>query len=130
MPTTATPAPPDGVTVRRAGWDDLDAVVDLLAAASRARVGAVTVRREDLRLRWLGLESLDTVVLLEDFSSPQPLVAYAAVDLLDDPDTATVELHVDGHVHPATPAGVPPPTCSTGRRPMPTLRRRRSAGTR
>ena len=101
MPSSPTPVPPEGVTVRSASWEDLDAVTELLAAASQARIGAVTVRREDLRLRWLGLDSLDAVVLLEDPASPQRLVAFSAEDILDDPDSGTVELHVEGQVHPA-----------------------------
>ena len=100
MPNRPSPTLPPRVTERHATWDDLDAVAALLADASRARIGAVTVRSEDLRLRWLGLASLENVVLLEDESRPPQLLAYSAEDLLEDPDTGTVELHVDGQVHP------------------------------
>ncbi len=101
MPTRPSPTLPPGVTERRATWDDLDAVAALLAEASRARIGAVTVRREDLRLRWLGLASLEAVVLLENESCPPKLLAYSAEDVLEDPHSGTIELHVDGQVHPA-----------------------------
>ena len=101
MPVLPSPPLPAGLQLRTGSWDDLDAVADLLAAASRSRIGAVTTRREDLRLRWLGLASLDAVTLVEDPAAVPSLVAYAAEDVLEDPFTGLLELHIDAQVHPA-----------------------------
>jgi mycothiol synthase len=106
---TLRPAPP-GFRLRRPGWDDLDRVVALHAAASRARTGAVTVRADDLRFRWLGLDSFDEALLVEpgataadsdpDRVAPPDPVAYAAFESLVDPWTGELDLHVEGTVHP------------------------------
>lgn len=93
------PAPP-GFVVRHPTWDDLDAVAGLFAAFSLDRVGVVTVRRDDLRMRWLGLDSLDDAIVVERPSSPGVPVAYAATEVALDPWTGVVECHLDGRVHP------------------------------
>jgi mycothiol synthase len=94
------PAPP-GFRLRRPDWDDLDRVAALHAAASRDRVGSVTVRPDDLRVRWLGLDSFDEVLLVEHASVPDPdPVAYASFEAFVDPWTGELDLHVDGTVHP------------------------------
>jgi mycothiol synthase len=77
------------------------AVADLHAAAERARRGEVTTRTEDVRVRWLMLDSLDDVLLVERATARPTLVGVgeytAELDLLDE---ATV-VHVEGQVHPA-----------------------------
>jgi mycothiol synthase len=92
--------PPAGFALRRPTWDDLDAVADLLAAASVRRVGRVTTRREDLRVRWLGLDDLTDLLLVEQADARPPLVAYAAFEALLDPWTDELDLHVELTVHP------------------------------
>ncbi len=92
--------PPPGVRVRPATWADLDRVVELLAGASRARTGAVIVRREDLRMRWLGLTGLEATSLVEAEEDGE-LLAYAAFDPLPAPWAGELELHLDVQVHPA-----------------------------
>jgi mycothiol synthase len=102
--TTLHPAPA-GFGLRRPAWEDLDAVAELYAATSRARQGTVTVRTDDLRFRWLGLESFDEALLVEPEPAggdpPGPPVAYAAFESFVDPWTGELDLHVEGTVHPA-----------------------------
>lgn len=95
----ATPPPPEGFVRRPATWDDLPEVTSLLARASRERVGVVTVRREDLRLRWLGLDDLGDTALLYRIDTGD-LAGYAAFETTFDEHDLTVELHVDGQIHP------------------------------
>lgn len=102
VPTSSpipSPPPPAGFVQRQAGWHDLDAVTSLLADASRTRIGAVTVRREDLRLRWLGLDDLGDTTLLHR-AGTSTLTAYAAFESAFDASDRVAELHVDGQVHP------------------------------
>jgi mycothiol synthase len=90
---------PPGFTLRRPGWDDLDAVTELYDAASRARLGTVTLRSEDLRMRWLAMEDLDDALLVDHEDAAGP-VAYAAFEADLDPWGGELDLHVDGTVHP------------------------------
>ena len=96
---TAAPPPPEGFVRRAATWDDLDAVTSLLAEASLERIGAVTVRRDDLRLRWLGLDDLGDTALLHT-ADTRALAGYAAFDATFEEDDLAIELHVDGQIHP------------------------------
>lgn len=97
-PGPSRPALPAGAVLRAPDWDDLDAVTALYARASQARTGTVRVRREDLRLRWLGLERLEDALLVTD-GSDHPL-AYAAFESDHDPVTGVLDLHVDAVVDP------------------------------
>lgn len=101
--------PPPGFMLRRPSWADLDAVADLFAACSLDRIGQVTVRAADLRIRWLELPGFDDVVLVEHPDARPPLVAYAHVQV-DEPDTVhpvpeawggELVVYVEGRVHPA-----------------------------
>lgn len=94
--------PPDSpFTLRRPTWDDVAAVAQLHAAAERIRGDGSVTRAEDVRVRWLMLDGLDDVVLVEDPGADPRLVGVGEytteLDLLDE---ATV-LHVEGQVHPA-----------------------------
>lgn len=86
--------------LRRPTTADVGAVAALHAAAEAARGSPGRTRPEDVRIRWLALDGLDDVVLVEHPDARPPLVAvgeYAVeLDLLDE---ATV-LHVEGQVHP------------------------------
>jgi mycothiol synthase len=107
LPLTSDPradelrAPPGSLRLRRPTWDDVTAVADLHATAERARTGVVSTRAEDVRVRWLMLDGLDDVVLVETTDPGPALVGVgeytAELDLLDE---ATV-VHVEGQVHPA-----------------------------
>ncbi|WP_052666389.1 GNAT family N-acetyltransferase [Nitriliruptor alkaliphilus] len=92
---------PGGLRLRRPAWSDVAAVADLHAAAERARTGEVRTRTEDVRVRWLMLDGLEDVVLVEDVDAGHTLVGVGEytteLDLLDE---ATV-VHVEGQVHPA-----------------------------
>lgn len=96
------PAAPEGFRLRRPGWDDLDRVVALYAEASKRRLGSVTVRSGDLRVRWSWLADL-TDALLVEAATPRgdtALVGYAAFESAVDPWSGELDLHVDGTVHP------------------------------
>jgi mycothiol synthase len=99
-PATATP-PPDGFALRPATWDDLHDVAGLFAACSISRVGAVTVRAGDLRVRWLELGGPEHVLLVERPDAFPPLVAMLEFQADVDPWTDELDLHVEGRVHPA-----------------------------
>ncbi len=92
---------PSPLRLRRPRPEDVDAVATLHAAAERARTGTARTRTEDVRIRWLGLDGLEDVVLVEHPDARPPLVGigeYAVeLDLLDE---ATV-VHVEGQVHPS-----------------------------
>jgi mycothiol synthase len=92
---------PEPFRARRPTWDDVGAVASLHAAAERARTGAVATRPEDVRVRWLMLDGLEDVVLVEEPGADPMLVGVGEytteLDLLDE---ATI-LHVEGQVHPA-----------------------------
>ena len=92
--------PPAGYLVRRPTWDDLRAVAALHAEVSRRRIGAVTVREADLRMRWLGLDSFEDALLVETDGPAAALVAYAAFEADLDPWTDDLELHLDSTEHP------------------------------
>ncbi|MBW3619610.1 MAG: GNAT family N-acetyltransferase [Actinobacteria bacterium] len=101
-----TPPPPPGVDVRRAGWDDLDAVVALYNACSLDRVGEAIWERDDLHHRWLEPDRFaDTLVaerhggLVADGGAE--LVGYAEFSADVDPWTGEVDLYLDARVHPA-----------------------------
>jgi mycothiol synthase len=100
-PSTAELRTPGPLRLRRPTWDDLDSVAALHAAAERARTGRVRTRPIDVRVRWLGLDTLDDVVLVEHPRADPPLVGIAeytiVLDLLDE---ATV-VDVEGQVHPS-----------------------------
>jgi mycothiol synthase len=93
-------APPAGFRTRPPTWDDLDDVTALHAAAARDRIGSPRLRREDLRVRWLGLAALDEALLVEHPDAPGP-VAYAAFEADHDPFDDELDLHIDAVVHPA-----------------------------
>lgn len=95
------PPVPSGFAIRHPAWDDLEPVAALFAAVSLARVGKVTVRRGDLRVRWLELATLSDALLIEHPAADPPAVAYAEYSLEPDPWTDELVLHVDGRVHPA-----------------------------
>jgi mycothiol synthase len=99
-PATATP-PPDGFTLRYATWDDLHDVAGLFAACSINRVGSVTVRSGDLRVRWLALGGPQDVLLIERPDAFPPLVAALEFQADVNPWTDELDLHVEGRVHPA-----------------------------
>ncbi len=96
---TLRPAPP-GFRLRRPGWDDLDRVAALHAATSRARGASAPVRPDDLRFRWLGLDSFDEALLIEHEGTEPGPVAYAAFEAFVDPWTGELDLHAEGTVHP------------------------------
>lgn len=91
---------PPPLRLRRPRPEDTGAVAALHAAAERTRTGQVRTRPEDVRIRWLGLDGLQDVLLVEHPDASPPLIGigeYAVeLDLLDE---ATV-LHVEGQVHP------------------------------
>ena len=91
---------PEPYRLRRPEWDDVTAVAALYGAAERARTGVARTRAEDVRVRWLGLDDLSDVVLVERDDADPPLIGVAEyaveLDLLDE---ATI-LHVEGQVHP------------------------------
>jgi mycothiol synthase len=93
--------PPDGFALRGASWDDLHDVAGLFAATSIARVGAVTVRSGDLRVRWLELGGPAEVLLVERPDAFPPLVAALEFQADVNPWTDELDLHVEGRVHPA-----------------------------
>lgn len=99
-PRTLELTGPPPLRLRRPRPEDIGAVAALHAAAERARTGRVRTRAEDVRIRWLGLDTLDDVVLVEHPDAHPTLVGigeYAVeLDLLDE---ATV-VHVEGQVHP------------------------------
>jgi mycothiol synthase len=99
-PAIATP-PPEGFTLRYATWDDLHDVAGLFAACSINRVGAVTVRSGDLRVRWLELGGPEDVLLIERPDAFPPLVAALEFQADVNPWTDDLDLHVEGRVHPA-----------------------------
>jgi mycothiol synthase len=99
-PAPATP-PPDGFALRYATWDDLHDVAGLFAACSIARVGTVTVRSGDLRVRWLELGGPHDVLLVERPDAFPPLVAALEFQADVNPWTEELDLHVEGRVHPA-----------------------------
>jgi mycothiol synthase len=92
---------PEPFVARRPCWEDVGAVAALHAAAERARTGRATTRTEDVRVRWLMLDALEDVVLVEEPGADPLLVGIGEytteLDLLDE---ATV-VHVEGQVHPA-----------------------------
>lgn len=96
-------SPPEPFRLRRPTWDDVGRVAELHAAAERARGGEVATRAEDVRVRWLMLDGLEDVILVERAGEgPEPALVgvgeyTAELDLLDE---ATV-VHVEGQVHPA-----------------------------
>ena len=95
--------PPPGFALRRPTWNDLDAVAALYAASSLERIGRVTVRRGDLRVRWLELESFEDALLVES-PPPDPVVAaYADFQTELGGFDDDLRLYVDGRVHPAFP---------------------------
>ena len=94
------PTPPDGFSLRRAAWDDLFTVAGLYATCSIARVGAVTTRPADLRVRWLELGGPDDVLLVEHPDASPSLVAALEFQVDVDPWTDELDLHVEGRVHP------------------------------
>lgn len=94
------PTPPDGFSLRRAAWDDLFTVAGLYATCSMARVGAVTTRPADLRVRWLELGGPHDVLLVEHPDASPPLVAALEFQVDVDPWTDELDLHVEGRVHP------------------------------
>lgn len=103
LPVPPLPPLPPGVRARPATWDDLDAVLDLEAACSRDRTGRVTVRRGDLAARWLGLDRIEDVLLLEagpEASADTVLVASAELQVDVDPFDGEVRSHVEARVHP------------------------------
>jgi mycothiol synthase len=93
-------APPGDFRTRPPTWDDLDAVTALHATAARDRLGHARLRREDLRVRWLGLATLDEALLVEHPDAAGP-VAYAAFEADHDPVDDQLDLHIDAVVHPA-----------------------------
>jgi mycothiol synthase len=95
------PSAPPGSRLRRPGWDDLAAVADLYAAVALHTVGHVRTRPADLRVRWLGLDDFDDLLLVERDDARPPLVAHAAFDALADPWTDELDLQVELLVHPA-----------------------------
>ncbi|MFA9444785.1 GNAT family N-acetyltransferase [Egicoccus sp. AB-alg6-2] len=101
LPPSALPTPPDGFSLRRATWDDLFTVAGLYAACSLARVGAVTTRPGDLRVRWLELGGPQDVLLVEHPDASPALVAALEFQADVDPWTDELDLHVEGKVHPA-----------------------------
>jgi mycothiol synthase len=99
-PATSVP-PPDGFVLRTATWEDLNDVAGLFAACSIARVGRVTVRSGDLRVRWVELGGPADVLLVERPEAFPPLVAALEFQADVDPWTDELDLHVEGRVHPA-----------------------------
>jgi mycothiol synthase len=99
-PATSVP-PPDGFVLRTATWEDLNDVAGLFAACSIARVGRVTVRSGDLRVRWIELGGPADVLLVERPDAFPPLVAALEFQADVDPWTDELDLHVEGRVHPA-----------------------------
>ncbi len=93
--------PPDSL-LRTAVLADLDAVAELYAAVSRSTIGRVRTRPADLRVRWLGLETLDDVLLVDtDGSAEVRLAAACTIDVVTDPWDGAVEAFVELAVHPA-----------------------------
>lgn len=92
------PRPPADVAVRRAGWADLDAVVELYNAASRQRIGAAIWERDDIHHRWLEPERLaETLLAVRDGQ----VVGYAEFHADVDPWTGELDLYLELRVHPA-----------------------------
>jgi len=92
------PAPPAGVLLTRATWDDLEAVTDLYRRCEQDRVGQATIRSEDIRVRWLEMGGPDQDTLLVTAADSGALVACAEfhVDRWDD----ELDLYVEGRVDP------------------------------
>jgi mycothiol synthase len=92
---------PGVLRLRRPTWDDVAAVAELHAAAERSRTGVARSRPEDVRVRWLGVDDLDDVILVEHPDAVPPLIGMAEYSVeLDLLDEETV-VHVEGQVHPA-----------------------------
>lgn len=98
-PATALVAPPAGVSVRRATWDDVDDVAALIADTERDRLGTATFRPVDLRTRWLGTVDFDDTLLVHDPHGE--LVAYAEFHDDVDPEVDVPDLFVEGRVAPS-----------------------------
>ncbi len=82
-------------------------MASLHAAAERSRGRPVATRAEDVRVRWLMLDGLEDVLLVEEPGAQPSLLGIGEytteLDLLDE---ATV-VHVEGQVHPsATGRGI------------------------
>ena len=98
------PPPPAGITVRRAGWDDLDAVVALYNACSLDRIGEAIWRRDDIHHRWLEPDRFEDTLVAERDGE---LVGYAEFSADVDPWTGELDLYLDARVHPsATGLGI------------------------
>lgn len=103
---------PAGLRARRPTWDDLPAVAELYRVCSLDRVGTVTLREADLRVRWLELGDFDDALLLEapatESAAPgaarapgSAVAGYVAADTAGDPDDDAAEVFIDGRVHPS-----------------------------
>lgn len=91
------PAP---LRLRRPTADDVGVVAALHAAAEQHQPAGVRTRSEDVRIRWLGLDGYEDIVLVEHPDARPPLVGLAEYTIeLDLLDEATV-VHVEGQVHP------------------------------
>lgn len=89
---------PEPFVLRRPDWDDVADVAELHGAAERARTGVTSTRSEDVRVRWLGLDDLEDVLLVGHPDGQLVGVAEytTELDLLDE----TTVVHVEGQVHP------------------------------
>jgi mycothiol synthase len=91
------PAPPEGVHLRRATPDDLDAVARLYADCARERTGQELWTRDDIAARWAAGRREDTL-LVEDADGR--LLAYGEFHEDRAPWTDDVDLYLDARVHP------------------------------
>jgi mycothiol synthase len=92
------PAPPAGVVLTRAAWEDLASVTALYRRCEQDRIGQSTIRSEDIRVRWVEMGGPDRDTLLVTDTSTRGLIAYAEfhVDRWDD----ELDLFVEGRVDP------------------------------
>lgn len=89
--------PPAGVSLRRAAWEDLDAVVALYNACSLDRIGEAIWERDDLHHRWLEPDRFaDTLIADADGE----LAGYAEFHADVDPWTGELDLYLEARVHP------------------------------
>jgi mycothiol synthase len=88
--------PPPGVTLRRAAWSDLEAVVALYDACALAQ-GGPRHERDDVHHRWLEPDRLDDTLVAE---ADGGMVGYAEFHADVDPWTGEVDLYLEARVHP------------------------------
>ncbi len=84
--------------VRRATWDDLEAVARLFQRAEADRQGTISFRTDDLRLRWLGRDDFDDTLVV--VAPDGDLAAFAEFTVDDGLLTEGPSVWIDARVDP------------------------------